>query len=176
MLIKIGIFFGLIIVAILGYAALRPAHYKISREILIKASPEIIFPHVNNSKMTYQWMPWQENYPGLEMVYSGPEAGVGSKSSWDSDTKMGKGESLIIENKLNEYVKFQLSYYKPMEMVQIANIKLIPEGSDTKVVWEVDGQNNYIGRVVTIFMDMDKMIGTEFMKGLVNLKSIVEAK
>jgi hypothetical protein len=37
------------------------------------------------------------------------------------------------------------------------------------------GKNNFIGRAVCLFMDMDKMVGGEFEKGLNQLKSIVEA-
>jgi hypothetical protein len=50
-----------------------------------------------------------------------------------------------------------------------------PEGDKTLVTWSMAGKNNFIGRAVCLFMDMDKMVGGEFEKGLNQLKSIVEA-
>jgi Calcineurin-like phosphoesterase len=45
----------------------------------------------------------------------------------------------------------------------------------TLVTWSMAGKNNFISRTVCMFMDMDRMVGGEFEKGLNQLKSIVEA-
>ena len=45
----------------------------------------------------------------------------------------------------------------------------------TLVTWSMAGKNNFIGRAVCMFMDMDRMVGGEFEKGLNQLKTIVEA-
>jgi hypothetical protein len=39
----------------------------------------------------------------------------------------------------------------------------------------VEGKNGFIGRLMSIFMDMDKMMGVHFDKGLSKLKGLVEA-
>jgi hypothetical protein len=36
------------------------------------------------------------------------------------------------------------------------------------------GPNRYIGKLIGVFMNMDKMIGTDFETGLANLKAIAE--
>jgi hypothetical protein len=36
------------------------------------------------------------------------------------------------------------------------------------------GQNIFIGKVMSIFVDMDKMVGKDFEKGLQNLKAASE--
>jgi hypothetical protein len=38
------------------------------------------------------------------------------------------------------------------------------------------GPNLFIGRVMSIFFDMDKMIGKDFETGLANLKTLAEQK
>ena len=38
------------------------------------------------------------------------------------------------------------------------------------------GPNLFIGRVMSIFFDMDKMIGKAFETGLANLKTLAEQK
>ncbi len=42
------------------------------------------------------------------------------------------------------------------------------------MTWKVDGQNNFVGRLMCIFMNMDKMVGGMFEKGLAKLKTTVE--
>jgi hypothetical protein len=37
------------------------------------------------------------------------------------------------------------------------------------------GENNFIAKAVHLFMNMDKMIGGQFEKGLAEMKSVVEA-
>jgi hypothetical protein len=37
------------------------------------------------------------------------------------------------------------------------------------------GKNNFMGKAVSLFMDCDKMVGSEFEKGLASMKTIVEA-
>ena len=38
------------------------------------------------------------------------------------------------------------------------------------------GRKNFIMKAVSLFMNMDKMLGREFEKGLANLNAAVEAK
>lgn len=160
----------------LTYIALQPPDYTIVREMKINATPEVIFPFINNSKNADEWMPWKDSDPSVKMTYSGPEEGVGSKSDWDSTGSMGTGSALVTESILNERVKTQLTYTKPVEMSQIAEISLAPEKGGTVVRWSVVGKNNFIGRLFCFFIDMDKFIGGEFEKGLSKLKTMTEAK
>ena len=37
------------------------------------------------------------------------------------------------------------------------------------------GQNNFIAKAFGLFMNMDKMIGGDFEKGLAQMKAVVEA-
>jgi len=118
MLKKIIIGFVVVLGGFLLYATTLPAEMHISRELEMKAKPERIFPYINNSKKANEWMPWQDSDPGVKMSFSGPEEGVGSKSSWDSKGKMGTGEALVVESIKNQVVKTQLSYTKPFQMSQ----------------------------------------------------------
>ena len=155
----------IIIGGILLYAAVRSPEMHISREIVINASPEIIFPHINNSAKANDWMPWKEMDANLQMNYSGPAEGLGSKSSWNSEGQMGVGEALVIESIANQVVKTKLTYTKPFQMSQMAEVSLVPVASGTLVKWSVSGQNNFFFRLMGTFMNCDKMIGGSFEKG-----------
>lgn len=175
MLIKILIIAVLLLGGFLTYVAVKPATSNISREIVIKATPETLFPYINNSKKMNDWMPWQDSDPGVKIEYSGPEEGVGSKSSWNSPGKMGTGNAVIVESTLNKSVKTQLTYTKPMVMAQLAEVSLTPVGGGTKVKWSVDGHNGFMFRLMGIIMNVEKMVGGEFEKGLAKLKNTAEA-
>lgn len=158
------------------YVSTLPSEMNISRELEINASAEVIFPFINNSKKGNEWMPWRDADPGVKMVFSGPEEGVGAKTSWDSQGQMGTGEALITESVKNQSVKTQLTYTKPFEMSQQATMSLSPAGANTKVRWGVTGKNNFLCKAMSVFMNMEKMVGGEFEKGLQNLKKLAEAQ
>lgn len=174
MFINILIIAVVVLGGFLTYVALKPAACNISREIVIRASPETLFPFINNSKKMNEWMPWQDSDPGVKMQYSGPDEGVGSKSSWNSTGKMGIGDAVVIESTPNRSVKTQLTYTKPMEMSQLAEVILTPVDGGTKVKWSVDGHNGFIFRLMGVIMNMDKMVGGEFEKGLTKLRMTAE--
>ena len=159
----------------LVYVAFQPTDMNISREIVINAAPDKIFPHLNHSQKANAWMPWSTIDPKAQMTYSGPQEGVGSISKWDSTGQMGTGQAEVVESVLNQSVKTRLTYSKPMVMSQLADISLAPMPQGTRVRWSVQGKNSFMGRVVCVFMNMDKVVGGNFEQGLAKLKSTVEA-
>jgi len=171
---KIGLAALAILAVLLGYAALKSPDYVVSREITINASADKIFPYLNNSKLAEQWGPWLETDPQAKMNYLGPDAGVGSRTSWDSAGQLGTGSATIVESVSNQRVGIKLEYTKPMSMVQMSDYIIQASGNQSVVTWKVQGKNNFIGRIMCMFMDMDKMVGGMFEKGLNNLKTLVE--
>ncbi len=176
MLKKITLGLVVIIAAVLGYAALQPADYVVSREITIQAPVSKIFPYLNNSKLAEQWGPWLEVDPDAKMVYSGSDAGVGSRASWDGGKKLGTGSATIVESVPNERVAIKLEYVKPFQMVQDSEYFVRSSGDQSVVIWSVRGKNSFPGRIMCLFGNMDKMVGGMFEKGLSNLKTLVEGK
>ncbi len=174
MLKKIFIGLGVIILFILGYAAMQPAAYTLGRSVVINSTPEKIFPHINSAQKLNEWMPWAAMDPNMKTNFDGPAEGVGSVMAWDSQGDMGVGQSTITESISNSRVRTKIEYYKPMEMNQISDITLTPEVDSTKVTWSVNGENNFIGKIFSMFVNMDKMVGPEFEKGLNTLKAKVE--
>jgi len=48
-------------------------------------------------------------------------------------------------------------------------------GNHTAVTWSLTGENDFMAKAVGLFMNMDRMVGGEFEKGLAHMKSVVEA-
>lgn len=172
---KIGIGFVVVVGLFLGYAALQKPEYTVARDISIHASPAVIFPYINESKKMDSWNPWTEVDPQVKMSFTGPNAGVGAKTSWESKGRMGVGSATISESVPFERVVTDLAYTKPMAMTQTAQITLTPAGSDTIVRWSVSGKNNLLFRCMGVFCNMDKMVGGTFASGLLKLKTLVES-
>ena len=61
-----------------------------------------------------------------------------------------------------------------MEGTSTVDFTFKPEGDRTLVTWHIYGSNNYLSKIMCLFMDMDKMIGGQFEVGLANLKALVE--
>lgn len=159
---------------ILVYAAFRSPHYMVSREIAINAPVEKIFPYLNNMKLGDQWGPWMAMDPATTMTHAGPDEGVGAKTLWTGGKQMGTGSATIVESVTNERVGIKIEYTEPMGMVQDSQYLVKKVGEQSIVTWKVEGDNNFIGRVMCTFINMDKMVGGMFEKGLSNLKNLVE--
>jgi hypothetical protein len=63
---------------------------------------------------------------------------------------------------------------KPIEGHNIAEFTLEPDGDATRLTWVMYGPSPYIGKVMSVFLNMDRMIGTDFEAGLANLKTATE--
>jgi hypothetical protein len=173
------LFVFLSILGLSGYVALAPSEYTVHRQVSIKSDPFTIFPYINNSKKMNEWNPWMKVDPNVEITFSGPESGLGAKTSWKSQTQLGTGSATITESEMGSKVQFMLDYVTPYPMQQIADITLTASTSDpskkeTTVQWSVNGKNDFIGKAFYIMMGVEKMIGTTFETGLSDLKSIVE--
>ena len=165
-----------IIASVLIYAAMQSPDYTISREITINAPADKIFPYLNNPKLAEQWAPWNEIDPDAKMLHTGPDAGVGARTSWDAGKQLGTGSATIVQSIANQRVSIRLEYTKPMQMVQDAEYLIVPAAGQSQVTWLVRGQNTYMGRVMCIFFNMDKIVGGMFEKGLLKLKTLIESQ
>lgn len=165
-----------IVAVFLVYVALQSPHYEISRQITVQAPVEKVFPYLNSPRLSDQWAPWPELEPETRMVHSGPETGVGARTDWADGKELGTGSATIVESVPNERVAVRLEYVKPMQMVQNSEYLLQSNGAETTVTWKVTGENNFLGRLMCSFMNMDKIVGGLFERGLAKLKTVVETK
>lgn len=175
MLKKILIGLAVIIVALLGFATTKPDTFRIERVASIKAAPETIFAHLNDFRSWRAWSPWEKLDPALQRTYSGAAVGTGAAYEWKGNSDVGAGRMEILESSPASKVSIKLDFIEPFEGHSIAEFTLAPEGEATKVTWAMHGPNQFIGKVMSIFVNMDDMVGKDFENGLANLKTIAEA-
>jgi hypothetical protein len=164
-----------IVVVLVVVIALQPSDFRVTRSALMAAPAATIFPHVNELRKWDGWSPWLKLDPNARNSFEGPASGRGAAMSWVGNSQVGEGKMTITESRPPEAVQFRLEFYKPMAGTSDAEFTFQPEGNLTRVTWSMTGKNNFIARAMCLFMNMDKMVGGEFEKGLASMKAIVEA-
>lgn len=174
MLIKILIALAVIIVLFIIIVATRPSDFRVTRSARMAAPPSAIFPHVNDLGKWDGWSPWAKLDPSAKHTFEGPVAGVGAACAWSGDNKVGEGRMTITESRPNELIRLKLVFVRPFSATNDAEFTLKPEGKDTVVTWSMSGKNNFMFKAVGLFMNCDKMMGSQFEQGLAQMKSVVE--
>lgn len=172
--------FAFIILAIAGFfmfASMQPDDFRVTRSAKIMAPASEIFPYVNNFHNWETWSPWAKLDPNAKTSFEGENSGVGSIMHWESgNMEVGAGSSTITEAKLNEYIKMQLNFLKPMKNTATSEFSLQENGGETTITWSMYGKNDLIAKAMHVVFDCEKMVGGMFDKGLGNLKTVVEGK
>lgn len=174
MLRKILIAIVVLIGALLVYAATKPDQFSVVRVTTIEASPEVVFAQLNDFKRWQEWSPWEKMDPAMQRTYSSSTAGVGSVYAWNGNDKVGQGQMEILKSDAPKNLVIKLDFIKPFESHNIAEFTVTGTAQTTAVSWEMLGPNLFIGKVMGVFVDMDKMIGNDFESGLANLKKLAE--
>jgi uncharacterized protein YndB with AHSA1/START domain len=166
---------GALVAGFLGYAATRPAQFTVRRSLRIKATPDKVFPHISDFHKWEAWSPWEKLDPAMRKTHSGPPAGRGAAYAWEGNNKVGKGRMEIVDATQPSRVEIRLEFERPWKATNQTEFILTPSGQDTEVTWSMTGNNNYMAKVFGVFMNMDKLVGRDFEKGLAGLKSVTEA-
>jgi uncharacterized protein YndB with AHSA1/START domain len=163
------------LVLFLGFAATRPDTFHVERSSSIAAPASAIYPHLVDFRQWAAWSPWEKLDPGMKRDFGGPEGGVGATYAWEGNSDVGKGKMTITQAEPPAKLAIRLEFLEPFASTSVATFALAPEGEGTRVTWSMDGDQNFIAKVICIFMDMDKMIGGDFEKGLASLRQVSEA-
>ena len=111
----------------------------------------------------------------MKKTFDGPPAGVGSKYAWAGNDQVGEGRMTIEKSDKPSTVGIKLEFLKPFAATNDTTFTFAPTPQGSKVTWSMDGENNFMAKAASLVMDMDKMIGADFEKGLAAMKSAAEA-
>jgi len=156
--------------------AMRPDTFRVVRSATMNAPPATVFPQVNDFHNWVNWSPWEKLDPNLNRTHEGPSAGTGAKYSWVGNKQVGEGRMTITDSKPNELVRILLEFIKPFKSTNTTEFRFRPAGTQTEVEWTMMGQHTFVTKAFCLFMNMDKMVGKDFEKGLDQMRTAVEAK
>jgi hypothetical protein len=168
---------ALTVAAVLLIAMTKPATFKVERQTVIHASSARVFANLADFHRWGAWSPWEHLDPNMRKTYSGPPTGEGSSYAWTGNSDVGEGRMTVLESRANEELKLKLEFLKPFEATNTTTYSLRPVSGDngTQVVWSMEGPNSFMGKVMSVFANMDSMIGKDFETGLANLKRVSES-
>ncbi|MEP6762992.1 MAG: SRPBCC family protein [Gemmatimonadaceae bacterium] len=163
-----------VIVLIILFASTRPSTFSLVRSTTIGASPDRVFPLINDFHKWSDWSPWEKIDPAMKRAFTGPESGVGAAYSWDGNNKAGAGSMQITRSDMPNKVDINLNFTRPFKANNLTEFTTAPSGNSTVVTWKMSGPLDLFGKVFHLFVNMEKMVGTDFEKGLASMKAIAE--
>ncbi|MGQ0635658.1 MAG: SRPBCC family protein [Planctomycetaceae bacterium] len=172
---KILIAVAAIVLVFLGVVAMQPGEFHIARSAKMAAPPERVFAQVNDFHNWGAWSPWIKLDPNAKTSFEGPSSGLGAVFKWAGNSEVGVGGMTIVESQPADSIRIRLDFKEPFEDTSTADFTFRPAGAETEVTWSMSGRNNFVGKAMCLFMNMDQMIGEKFEEGLASLKSVVEA-
>jgi hypothetical protein len=171
LLLRIIAGLAIVVLLLVLVAFLFPREYRIERALVMKAKPETVLPQIADLRAWKSWSAWHERDPNMKLSYSAQTTGIGAWSAWDSK-KEGNGKMTIMGQAPSK-VDYELEFVD-VGMKALGTMELAPDPGGVRVVWSTTGDlgMNPVNRWFGLFLD--KLIGTDFERGLANLKRIVE--
>ena len=170
MMLKILIGVAVIAIILVVVVATRPATFHLERSITIAAPAKTVFAQVNDFRAWQAWSPWEGMDPNLKRNYEGPPSGNGTAYSWSGNNKVGEGKMTIEQSDPGSKIVIKLEFLRPFKATNAATFTFTPVAEGTKVSWAMDGCNGFISKAFHMMMDMDKLVGKDFERGLTAMK------
>lgn len=169
-----------LVVALVGLGAVvasRPSTFRVERSTTIAAPVDLPFGIVNDFHKWQYWSPWAGKDPKMQTTFDGAYAGPGAIYTWSGNDQVGKGRMTLVDAKLYESIQIQLEFLEPWQATNttLFTFQPTPDGSIT-VTWAMEGANTFMGKAMSLFVDMDGMIGKDFEQGLATIKSLTETE
>ena len=172
-LVIIAALIAIAVVVVLILAATKPDTFVVQRSLDIRAQQEKIAPLITDMRAWKDWSPYEGRDPDMKRTYSGAPSGKGAIYAWDGDKNVGAGRMEIIDAS-SSLVRIQLDFFRPFEAHNIAEFTLTPQGDTTRVKWSMRGPTPFFGKIMHVFINMDRMVGDDFAAGLAKLKALAE--
>ena len=106
---------GILLAAILGFAATKPGTFRVERAKSIQAPPEKIFDLINDFHRWVSWSPWEKLDPAMKRTFAGAASGKGAVYEWAGNSKAGQGRMEITDAAPGSKVTIKLDFLKPFE-------------------------------------------------------------
>lgn len=176
---SIGLVIASIVLLVVLISFFLPGKYYVERSIVMQSDIAVPFGLAKDFKAWDQWSPWHEIDTAMQKSYSEVQGEVGSYYTWDSENPdAGKGKVTITNIKDNELIENKLEFEGMGSAAATYVFEKVAEG--TKVTWTLEGNAEgmpwywkIIGKY--FYLNMDRMIGKDYEKGLAKLKQVSES-
>ena len=161
------------IALLLAYAATRPDSFSVQRSTVIRAPADKIQPLIADLHRFNAWNPFNKKDPSIKLTYTGPASGRGAGFDFAGNSEVGQGRIVVVDAQPAK-VTMTLDMTAPMAAHNNVEFTLTPQGDGTQVTWAMRGAQPFIGKLMGLVFNIDRMIGSEFEAGLADLKREAE--
>jgi hypothetical protein len=158
-----------------GRLTSAPDTFRVQRAKSIQAPPEEIAALIGDFHRWGAWSPYEKLDPAMQRSYSGAANGKGAVYEWAGNGKAGQGRMEIADTSPSN-ITIQLDFLKPFQCRNTAEFTLEAKGDSTNVTWAMHGAQSNFCKLMSIFFNMDRLIGKDFEAGLDNMKAIAEGQ
>ncbi len=110
----------------------------------------------------------------MKRTYGSNTSGKGAVYEWAGNSNVGSGRITIADTSPPSRILIKLDMLSPIEAHNNVAFTLVPQGDGTAVTWDMVGPVPYFAKILHLFINMDKMVGTDFEAGLSNLKALAQ--
>jgi hypothetical protein len=108
LLLRFAVVLVVLAAVFFGGATLLPDQIEVKQTIVVKATPDQIFPYLNNTSNWKRWSAWNiTNDPSLIYLYGGPVSGAGARQNWNGD-KVGNWHMLFTQSTAPDSLNYEL--------------------------------------------------------------------
>lgn len=163
-----------LVLLLLVTAAMRPDHFRVERSLQVAAPPERVLALLLDFHRWALWSPWENIDPTMQRSFSGEPSGVGAVYAWSGNGKAGAGR-MEIRDAQPGLVLIQIDFSKPFVAHNTVEFTLVGQGEGTQLCWAMYGPSPFVSKLMGLVVNMDRMIGRDFEKGLANLQAALQA-
>ena len=166
----------LLVVGLCVIISLQPGTFSIQRSTVVDAPPAVVFAKLNDLEAWDQWSPWRALDPNPKTTLSNPSSGKGATFTWDGNAEIGAGSLTIVDSTPDKQVEVEQAFTRPIAGTALMTFTVAPQDGGTRLMWRIEGHNNFVAKAMCMLVDMDAMLGPSFEQGLENIKRLVESK
>jgi uncharacterized protein YndB with AHSA1/START domain len=170
---KLGLWIGLILLALILFSFLLPKEVTVSRSITVNAPVDRVFDQVNDLRNWEKWSPWKRMDTTMAITFSNPPVGQGAYYKWVSKNKqMGSGTCTL--SKVTNYEEIVTTLHSDDWGDANSTFHFGKKGNDTEITWSMTNNvgampwSRYLGMV------MKSSLSKQFDQGLEGIKFYTE--
>ncbi len=175
-MIQVVVALAVVVALLVAWVATRPATFSLSRSVSVAAPAAAVYAHVADLHRWTAWSPWEGLDASLSRSYSGSAAGVGAAYEWQGNAKVGAGRMTIVDAREPAFVEIRLEFIRPWRATNRTTFSLRDVGGETEVTWSMSGANTTMGKLMSLAVSMDRMVGGDFERGLAKLAAVAEGR
>jgi hypothetical protein len=135
----------------------------------------VVFAQLDDFHRWAAWSPWEKLDPALRRSYEGAPAGVGAVYHY-AGRRAGEGRMTMVESRPGERLGIRAEFIRPFAATNRIDFTLRPADGGVRVTWAISGNNGFVAKAFGLVVNVDRMVGGDFERGLAELKRVSEAR